>query len=184
MKKLNVFVMMACAIGIMATSCVKENETANSSKKQEKTATAKKSGNFNLKTSTDFSGSYSINSKVGHNSTDCNNSCRMIGGVRCHVNCQGFGNICNAIASISVSKVNPENPENIYYKAIGLNDYEPTDEDTFYMPARSYYIEDDNSENGYYYMNISEQILERDKSNNQFIYLNITFTDTSLFENL
>ncbi|MEI6697325.1 MAG: hypothetical protein WCO13_14820 [Bacteroidota bacterium] len=46
---MNVFVMMACAIGMMATSCVKENETVNNSKKQAKITTAKKNGN-NLKT--------------------------------------------------------------------------------------------------------------------------------------
>ena len=152
MKKLNVFVMMACAIGMMATSCVKENETANSGKKQEKTATAKKMSNICQKTFSDFSGNYLFFSKVGHLASSCSGNCTTIGGVRKHVNCQGYGSICEARASISVSNIDPGNSENIYYNAIGLDDYEPTDDTTFNMPDRSYYIENDSFENGYIYL--------------------------------
>jgi hypothetical protein len=184
MKKINVIAMMILVMGLIAVSCIKEKENVNDCKKQLKTATAKKISNLNLKVSTDFSGSYSLFSKVGHTANSCNNNCIMIGGKRVHVNCQGAGNICDSRASISVYKANPENPENIYYNAIGLNDYEPTDDTTFYMPDRSYYIENDCIENGYIYLNIPSQILRRDSSSNQFIYFKITFTETALFENL
>lgn len=175
---------MICLLGIWATSCVKENETINNSKKQEKTAIAKRFGNVNLKSASDFSGSYSLFSKVGHTANSCNNSCVMLGGKRGHINCQGPGNLCNLSASISVTNTDPENPENILYNAIGLFDYEPTDDTTFFMPDRSYYIEDDNFENGYIYLNIPTQILNRDAASNQFLYYNITFTEAALFDNL
>ncbi len=67
---------------------------------------------------------------------------------------------------------------------MGLNDYEPIENDTYNMPARSFYIENTEFENGYIWMNIPAQILERDPENNQFRYFDISFTNEAVFENL
>jgi hypothetical protein len=69
------------------------------------------------------------------------------------------------------------------YNGKGLNDYEPTDMIDFNMPARSFYLGADFSEEGYCWLNIPEQLLERDHTTNNFIYKDITFTREQIFEN-
>ena len=173
---------MLSVMGIIAASCVKENETANKAPKQACTTTAVKIAASSLKTTPGFTGSYVLYSRAGHNSSECGGGCVYAGGVRKHLNCQGFGSSCGLKASVCISKLDVDSSNN--YVAIGLNDFEPTDEDAFYMPARSFYIEDETTENGYYWLNIPEQVLVRDTLSNQFLYYNLSFTEDALFENL
>jgi len=182
MKKTNVILVLVCILGVGLTSCVKDNETDNSvGKKLTNISTAKQLKR--LKT-TSFAGTYSLASQVGHKSKTCGGKCKYIGGVWYHMDCQGFGNECNLIASIQISKVTEDDTLDIYYKGTGLNDYEPIEETTFSMPARSFYLEDENSEYGFIWLNIPEQELQRDEESGQFIYKDITFTQEALFENL
>lgn len=181
MRKTNVILGLVCVMGILTASCVKEKEGIHSIQKSVNNATGHNMGN--LKSLPGYSGNYALSSKVGHNSSECS-GCVMIGGARKHVDCQAWGNKCGSNASVAISKVEPDNQENQEYAATGLNDYEPTDEAFYYMPARSFYIENSEFENGYIWINIPEQMLERDDESNQFKYVNITFTNEAMFENL
>jgi hypothetical protein len=188
MKKSNVILVMLSVMGIITASCVKENETTSQAPKQASTATAVKIAAASLKTtpgnSSGYLGTYVLSARAGHSSSECGGGCVLAGGVRKHLNCQGFGSSCGLKASVCISKVKTDSSSTSAYIAIGLNDYEPTDEHVFYMPARSFYIEDETTKNGYIWLNIPEQVLERDAENNQFVYYNISFTENALFENL
>jgi hypothetical protein len=186
MKKINVILVLVCFIGLLVTSCVKDNETDNLNvQNPEKTSTAKLL--TRLKASSmpgNYSGTFSLSSNVGHKSEDCGGKCKYVNGVWFHADCQGFGHNCGLKASVSITKTLPDKPEDKYYTGMGLNDYEPIDEATFNMPARSFFIEDKIFENGYIWINVPEQVLERDIKTKQFIYKNITFTKEQLFKNL
>lgn len=182
MKKSSVIFVMICLIGLWLVSCVKENDGINTNVKQtDKSATAQLLKR--LKTNS-FAGTYLLAAKVGHKSSVCNNSCICVNGKRVHLNCQGYGSECSLRASVNVSKVIPDDNSDIYYTAMGINDYEPIEDSTFNMPARSFYIEDENLENGFVWLNIPEQVLLRDDETNLFVYKDITFTAEPLFENL
>lgn len=176
------FLVMICLISLWLASCVKENDGVNTKVKQaDKSATAKLLKR--LKTN-NFAGTYLLTSRVGHKSSDCGGKCRYGNGTHYHASCQGFGSECYLRASINISKAIPDDTTDNYYTAIGINDYEPIEESDFSMPARSFYIEDENLENGYIWLNIPEQLLQRDEESNQFVYKEITFSSEPLFENL
>ena len=184
MEKTNVILGMLCMVGIMASSCVKEKENENENHNEKvKTNSSTAKLVTHLK-STSFAGTYSLASQVGHNSSDCGGKCKFINGEWSHLDCQGNGNICSCKASVCISKVVPDNPEDIYYFGMGLNDYEPIEAESFSMPARSFYIENIEFENRYTWINIPGQELQRDKETKQFIYKEVTFTDKAMFENL
>ncbi len=182
MKKSIVIFAVISLIGLLLVSCVKENDGINThEKKIDKSSTAQLLKR--LKTN-NFAGTYLMASKVGHKSSDCGGKCKKFGGVWCHLDCQGYGNECGLRAAVNICKAIPDDSTDIYYTGIGINDYEPIEESDFSMPARSFYIEDENLENGYIWLNIPEQLLQRDEESNQFIYKEITFTTEPLFENL
>lgn len=182
MKKSIVFFVVICLIGLWLVSCVKENDGINTNVKQiDKSTTAQLLKR--LKTNS-FAGSYLLASSIGHKSTDCGGRCKYYNGTWFHANCQGYGSECSLRASINISKAMPDDTTDIYYTGIGINDYEPIEDSDFSMPARSFYIEDENLENGFIWLNIPEQVLQRDEESNQFIYKAITFTNEPLFENL
>ncbi len=181
--KTNVILGMVCLVGILATSCVKENVVVNDAKNAVNSATAQRMSTLHLKSSSNYSGNYTLSAKVGHSSSECNGCCITYVGKKYHIDCQGFGSNCTSKANVNISKVEPDNPENQEYTATGLNDFEPTDEVVYSMPARSYYIEDNSSETGFIWINIPEQMLERDDESNQFVYFNITFTNEAMFKN-
>lgn len=182
MKKSSVIFVMICLIGLWLVSCVKENDGINTKVKQiDKSATAQLLKR--LKTNS-YAGTYLLAAKIGHKSTDCSGKCKYIGGEWRHIDCQGNGSECSLRVSVYISKAIPDDTTDIYYTATGVNDYEPIEESDFSMPARSFYIEDENLENGFIWMNIPEQVLQRDEASNQFVYKDITFTAEPLFENL
>ncbi len=182
MKKINVIIAISLIAILFIVSCQKDNvKVGKSTIKVKSNSTAHKIGGFK---SLGFNGSYLLASQVGHTSIECKNSCITIGGIKTHFNCQGFGNKCSLNASINVSKVQPDNPNDPYYYAIGLNNDEPSNDSIYNMPDRSFYIEDVNLENGYIWLNVPAQILFRDIESGDFIYRNITFTKERLFENI
>lgn len=182
MKKSSVIFVVICLIGLWLVSCVKENDGINTNVKQiDKSATAQLLKR--LKTNS-YAGTYLLAAKVGHKSADCGGKCKKFGGVWCHLDCQGYGSECSLRATVNISKAMPDDTTDIYYKGVGIYDYEPIEESDFSMPARSFYIEDENLENGFIWLNIPEQVLQRDEESNQFIYKDITFTNEPLFENL
>lgn len=184
MKKANVFLVMVCLVGIWAASCVKDHENVNTTvKKIDKTSTAQLLKQ--LKTSSsNYGGVYLFSSKVGHKSSDCGGKCKYYNGVWTHFNCQSYGSECDLKAAVNICKVISSDPDNNFYRGMGLNDYEPIEDSTFSMPARSFYIENEKFENGYIWMNIPVQELQRDEESHKFIYINITFSEKPLFENL
>ncbi|NVN94257.1 MAG: hypothetical protein HXX18_03130 [Bacteroidetes bacterium] len=181
MKKSNVILVMLSVMAIITTNCVKENESENKVQKQVFSSTAVKLSAPSPKATPGFSGNYVLNSRAGHSSSECGGSCIVFGGVKKHINCQGFGSSCGLKASVRIRNAEADSSNN--YVAVGLNDYEPTDEDVYLMPARSFYVEDKNTVNGYIWLNIPEQLLERDTLSKQFIYYKISFTQEALFEN-
>lgn len=182
MKKSNVFLVMVCLVGLWAVSCVKENDGINTYENQiDKSSTAQLLKRMKIY---GFEGTYLLVSKVGHKSTDCSGKCKYINGEWRHIDCQGNGSECSLRTTINVSKSNSEDTTDIYYTGMGINDYEPIEDSTFSMPARSFYMEDESIENGFIWLNIPEQELLRDEESNQFIYKEITFTTEPLFENL
>ena len=182
MKKVNVFLVMVCLFGIWLTSCVKDNETDNTKLKKIKTNSSAILIN-RLKTNSNM-GSYQLFSYVGHKSSDCGGKCKYYNGVYFHADCQGYGSECSLSSKVNISKNIAEDPTDIYYTATGIYDYEPTEEESFNMPARSFYFINETFENGYIWINIPEQVLQRNKESNMFIYKEITFTVDPLFNNL
>ena len=187
MKKINVILIMLSLIGIVTTSCVKENtkESKNEiiAQKEVHTATGKriKMNKVSEDPNDVYVAAYELSASVGHNSSDCSNSCTMVGGVTCHVNCQGWGSTCNSTATVSVRKATAKSTT---YEAITLTDYGPTDELTYNMPARSFYIADSEFDNGYIWLNVPAQLLVRTTLSEPFTYADLSFTDQALFLNL
>ncbi|MCX6230534.1 MAG: hypothetical protein NTZ33_03220 [Bacteroidetes bacterium] len=189
MKKINSILVLLSLVGIITTSCMKDNDLPNpTNQKQLNTPTAeilkKHKSAENLTAAVlpggGFEGIYQLTSNVGHTSADCGGKCRYMNGVYYHANCQGFGNACTLRASVSVDFI----PSTHKYIGKGLNDYEPTDETSFLMPDRSFKVEDKNNDDGYIWLNIPAQILLRNPVSHQFIYNDITFSETQLYPNL
>lgn len=181
MKKQRILVMI-CLVSLWVVSCVKDNETQNTKiKKADKTSTAKILKRLK---SNSFEGAYLLQSRVGHDKSVCGSACRSANGIPYHVDCEGGGTACLLRASINISKVIPDNPDDIYYIGIGINSYEPKEDSNYYLPSRSLYIEDEGFENGFIYLNIPEQLLKREEESNLFIYKDITFSESPLFDNL
>ncbi len=176
------FLVLVCLIGIWITACVKESETiyiTQQNAKSNSTATIlirmKNAG---------FGGSYLMATTVGHKSTDCGGKCKFFNGRYYHSDCQGTGNVCNYSASVIITKNIPDDITDVYYTGIGIHEYEPIEDETFSMPARSFYIKDESFENGFIWINVPNQELIRDVESRMFVYKDITFTNDPLFENL
>jgi hypothetical protein len=183
MKKVNLMLAMLSIIGLMATSCVKDNDIENNAEQQTLTTTTANTPTavrMNRFKSTSFEGVYLLASNVGHKSTECGGKCKYSNGTWFHSDCQSFGNVCSLRASVNVSYTGVSN----IYKGMGINDYEPIDEVDFSMPDRSFYVENENFPNGKGWLNVPEQVLQRDPLTHQFIYKNISFTKEALYKNL
>ena len=185
MKKINVLLVLLSIIGLFTTSCVKDNnENVNVTTTQQvkHSATGQRIINDKTANSSDvFVAAYVISSSVGHTATECGNACTTGGGVSFHVNCQGWGTTCASTATVDVRRTGGKSHT---YIASTMDDYGPTDELTYNMPARSFYVADAAFENGFIWLNVPEQQLTRTSSDQPFHYTGITFTTTALFLNL
>ena len=182
MKTIKMFFAILCIAIIFISSCQKDKTLVSSNAKKIKSnSTAIKLGG--LKTS-GFVGTYMLSSLIGHSISECHGKCIYFNGTYYHANCQGYGNTCNITTHISITKANPNNDSDPYYIGICDNNDEPSSDSIFNMPARSFYIENTEYENGYIWLNIPEQILLRDEFTHKFNYNYITFTTEQVYENL
>lgn len=117
---------------------------------------------------------YGITISLGHSATNCS-GCVMTGGTLKHVDCQGAGNACRIKTIMSVSTTE----KSVYHYGIVNDPDELTDEDSFLMPDRSFYIIGLNGE----FLNIPEQVAFRDEETGAFIFYDIFFSDYQAFEN-
>jgi len=183
MKKINVILVLVSLVGLLATSCVKDNEIENNAVEKKEVCASTAELLTQLK-STSYAGTYAMTTNAGHKSTDCGGKCKYYNGKWGHVDCQGNGHICTLRASINITASVSDKSTEVLYTGKGINDYEPIDEDTYNMPDRSFLVKDDKFDNGFIWINIPEQLLQRDTETHQFIYKEITFTKEPKYLNL
>lgn len=112
---------------------------------------------------------------IGHDAKDCN-GCIMSGGQFYHINCMGFGNVCNRTVSVALNQVGST------ITATTTDTFDLTSEDYFLMPARSlYYYTEDN--NNHVYLNIPEQMVYRDTATLQFTFTGLFLTNVPEYNN-
>jgi len=113
---------------------------------------------------------------IGHTATDCGNKCVKIFGEFGHIDCMGFGNICNR--SVTATLVQ----EGGCFKLV-LDDPDGLGEDLdFSMPDRSLYITNPLNSTDLW-LNIPEQTLLRDNNGVPFEILDIWFSEEPELEN-
>ena len=109
---------------------------------------------------------------VGHTKTDCGNSCVEFFGQSGHIDCRGFGNVCNhnATAYYSVG----QDPGDLKLTLIEVDVFGSDLE--YPLPDRSFYITNPQN-NTELWLNIPEQILERTDTEEPFVIYNIWFSE-------
>ena len=117
---------------------------------------------------------YLFSFQVGHLSSDCKNSCIMIGGVTMHKDCMGYGHVCNRTASVFLQQIGTSIVATTT-DTVGL-----TNEDFFNMPARSLSTGEGGSTA---YLNIPAQLVERDTTTLQFTFTGLFYTDKPAYNN-
>ena len=117
---------------------------------------------------------YLFSFQVGHLSSDCKNSCIMIGGVTMHKNCMGYGHVCNRTASVFFQQIGTS------IVATTTDTFGLTSEDFFYMPARSLSTPTIGPE---HYLNIPAQVVYRDSAKLQFTFTGLFYSETPAYSN-
>lgn len=117
---------------------------------------------------------YLFSFQVGHLSSDCKNSCIMIGGVTMHKNCMGYGHVCNRTASVFFQQIGTS------IVAMTTDTFGLTSEDFFYMPARSLSTPTIGPE---HYLNIPAQVVYRDSAKQQFTFTGLFYSETPAYSN-
>jgi len=112
--------------------------------------------------------------RVGHQSEGCE-GCVTTGGTPHHVDCKGYGTYCAVSAAITLAADGGEG----YYSGIVLNPDEFCNDDFFFMPERSLYIEESKGR----FLNIPEQMSYKDEETGTFTFYDIFFSDNQIFEN-
>jgi hypothetical protein len=178
MKKFKIFYLLVFfAIIFIANSC-KKNEVITSSGNE---------SNDDLKqnTATWISGGdghskwwlFNLTIKIGHLASDCGNSCVKIFGHLGHIDCRGFGHVCNHIAvarliqdSGGVFMLVLEDPDAFGYDL------------DFQFPDRTLFITNPQN-NTDLWLNIPEQTLLRDNNGIPFVIQDIWFSEEPELEN-
>ena len=117
-----------------------------------------------------------IKISIGHTPADCGNKCVKILGELGHIDCRGFGNVCNHIVNARVIqsdgnlKLVLENPEDL---GMDLD---------FLLPDRTLFITNPLN-NADLWLNIPEQVLWRDNHGVPFEILDIWFSEEPELEN-
>jgi len=115
---------------------------------------------------------------VGHTVQQCGGKCMKIFGEYGHIDCRGYGNVCNysVIAYCSVGS----DPD---YMTLTLTDPNAFGEDLEYqLPDRSFLITNPKN-NTEFWLNLPEQILERTDQETPFVIQNIWFSEEQELEN-
>lgn len=116
---------------------------------------------------------------VGHDASDCDNSCCRIWDQQTHIPCQGSGNACPVTIKIGGKKSTQKSPA---FDAEVDSLWEPTTEDYYPVPARSLVVLDA-PEGSPYYLNIPEQTLVRDSLTDRFTFTGLFFSETAAYSN-
>ena len=118
--------------------------------------------------------SYTMFLNIGHQASDCKNSCVVVSGQSIHVDCQGFGHQCNTSAAVTFQQVGTA------ITATTTDTFGLTSLDFFNMPARSLSTGEggDNA-----YLNIPAQLVERDTATLQFTFTGLFYTNKPEYNN-
>lgn len=127
----------------------------------------------------DHSKGFLLNLKffIGHTAEQCGNRCVKILGVPMHLDCRGFGNICNHIVNVEVATDMYDDLILILTDLDSFGDFEE-----FQFPDRSFFITNPQN-NTELWLNIPEQVLCRNSSDTSIIMCNIWFSEESELEN-
>lgn len=119
---------------------------------------------------------YLMSAYVGHSAKDCS-GCVCVGGVWQHQDCQGTGNACLAMASVSLAEIGDG-----IYTATTMDASELTGEDFFNMPARSLCVQValDGKRT---YLNIPAQLVFRDSTTRQFTFTGLFYSERAAYSN-
>ena len=117
---------------------------------------------------------YTMFVNIGHQASDCKNSCVTVNGQSTHVDCQGIGHYCSKSASVILQSIGGSLTA-VTTDTVGL-----TNEDFFNMPARSLSTGDGGSTA---YLNIPAQLVERDTTTLQFTFTGLFYTDKPEYNN-
>jgi len=116
---------------------------------------------------------------IGHTADQCGGKCMKIFGEYLHLDCRGYGNVCN-MNSKSILSIG-ENEEELILTII--------DEDIFFgeslefsFPDRSLYITNPQNSTDLW-LNIPEQLLVRENADEDFIIHNVWFSENQELEN-
>ena len=170
MKKIIPLAFLAAVI--MTTACNKIDNNVNLNPKPSNYATV---GNFFSK---ENGKPIVITFTVGHNASECGNSCITENGVPGHADCQGFGDDC--VVTIRIWPIGGQ-PKGATFSAVVDTVWSLTTEDFFNMPDRSLNYTDEN--NNRMYLNIPEQLVFRDSVTRQFTFTGLFFTDDPEYMN-
>ena len=116
---------------------------------------------------------------VGHDISECNNSCVLVNGEPGHVDCQGFGEAC--VVTIRIWPIGGQ-PKGGTFCAIVDTVWGLTSEDFFDMPNRSLTILNAPSEDEAY-LNIPAQLVFRDSVTQQFTFTGLFITEEPEYTN-
>jgi len=114
----------------------------------------------------------------GHTADQCGGKCVEIFGEYMHIDCRGFGNICNysVVAELSGNITDDK-------LVLMLKDYESLGEfEIFPFPDRSFTITNPQNSSELW-LNIPEQILSLDSAQQQVVIHNIWFSEEQELEN-
>ena len=117
---------------------------------------------------------YTMFVNIGHQASDCKNSCVVVNGQSTHVDCQGFGHLCSTSAAVTIHQVGTA------IIAMTTDTFGLTSEDFFYMPARSLSTPTIGPE---HYLNIPAQVVYRDSAKLQFTFTGLFYSETPAYSN-
>ena len=116
---------------------------------------------------------------VGHDASECGNSCITENGVPGHADCQGFGDDC--VVTIQIWPIGGQ-PKGETFSAVVDTVWSLTTEDYFNMPDRSLAVLDAPSEDKRF-LNIPAQLIFRDSVTHQFTFTGLFFSNTAAYSN-
>lgn len=118
-----------------------------------------------------------LETRAGHTKQECDRSCEKSG--LYHVDCAGNGKQCQIFGSIEIERPISKNTTSGVFAAHCIYPEDFSDDETFAMPSRSFYIEETNQ-----WLNIPQQLLERTPETKCFLIKGITFTEKAIYPNL
>ena len=157
---------------ILMAACNKIDNNVNKDPKQDNYATV--GDPFSKE-----DGPIEITTTVGHDISECNNSCTIVNGIPGHVDCQGSGEAC--LITIRIWPVGGQ-PKGGTFNAVVDTVWSLTTEDYFNMPDRSLTVLNAPTENEAY-LNIPAQLVYRDTVTQQFTFTGLFFSATAAYTN-